>query len=141
MKKGVFISFCGDNCSECPRYIATQNNDTIRLQELARLWYRLGFRQETVSIEEIRCNGCSKTKPCSYDINTCEHVRDLNNCGECAHYPCAKISGVFARTDTVDEICRAKCSYEEYARLQKAFLMKRETLDEINIKFFKKWYQ
>lgn len=136
MKKSVLISLCGDTCSECPRYIATQNSDTVRLQKLAELWYRLGFRQEIVGIEEIRCNGCSKTKPCGYGINTCEHVRNLNNCGECAHYPCARISGAFARTDEADQRCRSLCSPEEYAQLQKAFLMKRETLNKINSEKF-----
>ncbi len=132
MKEEAFISLCGDTCSECPRYVATQHNDIVRVQELAELWHRLGFRQEVVSVEEISCNGCSKTKPCSCNINTCGHVRNLNNCGECAHYPCAKINEVFAKTDIVNERCRTQCSPEKYAQLQKAFLMKRETLDKIN---------
>jgi len=126
------ISLCGDLCSECPRYIATQSDDTAKLTELAELWFRLGFRTEIVSVEEIKCNGCSKTKPCSNNINTCDHIRNLGSCGECIFFPCEKINLVFQKTDHWDEICKAKCTADEYAQLKKAFLMKREVLGKIH---------
>jgi hypothetical protein len=132
MNTTEIISLCGDICSECPRYIATQANDYARLKEIATLWFRLGFRSEIVSEEEIKCYGCSKTKPCSYNINTCEHIRDLNNCGECKFYLCAKMQFVFEKTDKVDEVCKINCTPDEYIQMKKAFLSKREILDKIN---------
>lgn len=130
MENKQIVSFCGDLCSECPRFMATQASDMAKLKELAELWFRLGFRTDIVGVEEIKCTGCSKAKPCSYEINNCIYIHDLNNCGECKLYPCAKINLVFEKTDKVDEICKAKCSTEEYAQMKKAFLMKREVLNE-----------
>lgn len=132
MNSDILISFCGDTCSECPRYLATQANDSVRLHELAELWFRLGFRTEVVGEEEIRCDGCSRNKPCTYGINSCPHIASVNSCGECRLYPCPKIEEVFARTEKVNNVCMAKCTPEEYAQLRKAFLMKHETLDEIH---------
>lgn len=134
MNTTEIISLCGDLCSECPRYIATQANDYVRLKEIATLWFRLGFRSEIVSEEEIKCYGCSKTKPCSYNINTCEHIRDLNNCGECNLYPCQKINLVFDKTEKVKENCLVRCTPEEYVQMHKAFLSKKNILDNINNK-------
>ena len=128
------ISICGDICSECPRYIATKNNDISKLGEIADLWYRLGFRDRILNPEELRCSGCSKTKPCSYNLNNCEHLENLSNCGECHNFPCEKINLVFQKTDKTNEVCKKICSYSEYKELSRAFLMKREVLFKINSK-------
>lgn len=138
MQNNSIISLCGDICSECPRYIATKANNLEKLTELANLWFRLGFRTKVVCADDMKCNGCSKCKPCSYNINSCEHIQDLENCGECKLYPCEKINLVFEKTDKINEICLAKCSENEYDQLRKAFLLKREVLDEINRKFITK---
>jgi len=37
------IGFCGDNCSDCPRYAASASNDFIKLKEAALLWRRVGW--------------------------------------------------------------------------------------------------
>jgi hypothetical protein len=126
------ISFCGDNCSECPRYIATVTNDTKALTDLAELWFRLGFRPNVVNPEEIRCNGCNRNMPCSNGINDCRHLDNINNCGECDYFPCGKIDAVFQKTDKINETCMVKCTESEYQILQRAFLMKRQILTEIN---------
>lgn len=134
MSNDMIISICGDVCSECPRYIATKANDLLELGEIAGLWYRLGFRDKILNPEDLKCSGCSKDKPCSYNINKCEHLEDINNCGECDNFPCDKLELVFQKTDTTNETCKIKCSGNEYNRLSRAFLMKRQILTGINEK-------
>ena len=138
MPEEEIISFCGDVCSECPRYKATQRNDIEKLEALSNLWFRLGFRDKLVDVEDIKCNGCNKNKDCSHNINNCEHLIGKNNCGECNYFPCTKIERVFQKTELIDEICREKCTNFEYNELAKAFLIKRQVLTSINIKQFNK---
>lgn len=38
------IGVCGDNCSYCPRYIATRSGKADELEEVKELWARLGLR-------------------------------------------------------------------------------------------------
>jgi len=137
MPSDPIISFCGDNCSECPRYVATVNNDINALKEFAELWFRLGFRPKVVNPEEIKCHGCSKTIYCSNDINNCENLSNKMNCGECDLFPCDKIETVFQKTDRTESVCKEKCSDSEYEILKKAFFSKRQILDEINNKYRK----
>ncbi len=132
MQTNQKISFCGDVCSECPRYIATITNNTIELKDLAELWFRLGFRSEVVKPEELKCYGCNKNMTCSNGINSCEHLSNINNCGECGHFPCDKINAVFQKTDNANKTCREKCSESEYEILMRAFLNKQQILEEIN---------
>lgn len=129
------ISFCGDVCSACPRYIATQANDKNALLSFSELWFKLGFRPKVVDPEEIKCHGCNKDMACSYGINTCLHLRNINNCGECVHFPCKKINGVFKKTDTTSKKCREKCTESEYKVLRNAFFMKKQILTKINIEY------
>ena len=126
------ISICGDLCSECPRYLATLKKDMAALEKIAELWYRLEFRNNIVSTEEIKCNGCNKEKFCSHGLNNCEHLKNKVNCGECDKFPCKKINKVFEKTDVVKKICIEKCTNNEYMELSRAFLLKREILTEIN---------
>ncbi len=132
MRKNLKISICGDICSECPRYIATKNNNISDLEKLAELWYRLGFRDKILPPEELKCLGCSKDKFCSHNLNSCDKLDTIRNCGECDNFPCNKISLVFQKTDNTKELCKAKCSFIEYKKLYKAFFMKKQILTEIN---------
>jgi len=128
------ISFCGDVCSECPRYVATIGNDTNALKSFAELWFKFGFRPKVVDPEEIKCLGCNKEMSCSNGINDCEHLENIMNCGECDRFPCEKINAVFEKTETVNKSCKDKCTESEYIVLHKAFFMKRQILTEINRK-------
>ncbi len=128
------ISFCGDVCTECPRYVATIENDYNALKSFAELWFKLGFRPKVVDPEKIKCLGCSKDMACSNGINNCERLKSIMNCGECDSFPCEKINTVFEKTDIVNKTCKDKCTVSEYNVLCKAFFMKRQILTEINEK-------
>jgi hypothetical protein len=138
MPNDLIISICGDVCSECPRFIATKSNDIAELENIAGLWYRLGFRDRILSPENLKCTGCSKDKLCSYNLNSCEHLANKNNCGECDHFPCDKINQAFQKTDKTNEVCKNICSDSEYNGLCRAFLMKRQILTEINENYKRK---
>jgi len=132
------ISFCGDVCTECPRYVATMSNDNNALKRFAELWFRLGFRPKVVNTEEIKCFGCNREMACSHGINNREHLETSMNCGECDSFPCKRIKSVFDKTDSINQTCKNKCSEREYNLLCKAFLMKRQILTDINREHRKK---
>lgn len=37
------ITLCGDNCSNCPRYLAKTDKE---LEKVAVLWYKVGWRDK-----------------------------------------------------------------------------------------------
>jgi hypothetical protein len=126
------ISICGDVCSECPRYIATQQNDVSKLEKLARLWFRLGFREGILPYEQLKCSGCSKDKNCGYDLIHCVNLTGKSNCGECDIFPCKKIESVFNKTYELALRCEALCSQTEFHEMDRAFFKKRDILNEIH---------
>ena len=130
--KELIISVCGDVCSECPRYKATKNDRIDELEKVAQLWYTMGFRDRVVNIEEIKCTGCNKKPNCIYGLTTCEHLVEIDNCGECELFPCPKFDEVFKKTDKGDEVCKLNCSVDDYAVLKNAFFSKKEILSEIH---------
>lgn len=134
MDKGLKIAICGDVCSECPRYKATKANDITEFAKTARLWYKAGYRDKIASAEELKCNGCSKELKCAHEINTCEYLGNKKNCGECDFFPCDKINMAFRKADISKEICRKKCTDEEFQMLNRAFFMKKEILTELHLK-------
>jgi hypothetical protein len=130
-----YLGVCGDDCSLCPRYMATQSNDIEQLKKVASLWYRAGFRDSLVSAEEMACHGCQSAKTCAFgDLKNCAKKRNIHNCGECPDYPCSMIQKVFQQVKTVAETCRMKCSDTEFQQLQNAFFSKKERLDHIHKK-------
>lgn len=137
----TLISICGNICSECPRYIATQADDFDKLIAIAELWYRLGFRDKIMNPEEMKCEGCYKEKLCAHDLNKCEYLGEKSNCGECNYFPCEKINAVFKKTNKVIEKCKDKCSENEFKDLERAFFMKKQILSEINEIGTKRWLE
>jgi hypothetical protein len=128
------IASCGNDCFVCPRYIATQSGDVIRLKEVAELWNRLGWRDTVVSPEEIMCYGCSSSNFCRYGIQRCASEREVDNCGNCKDYPCNLTIRSFGQTKIYAESIKEKCTEEEYQSLKVAFSSKKENLDEVRNK-------
>ena len=125
------IAFCGNDCFVCPRYIATQSGDVIRLKEVAELWNRLGWRDTVVSPEEIMCYGCSSSNFCRYGIQRCASEKIVDNCGNCNDYPCDLTIRSIEQTQMYVESIKEKCTEEEYQCLKIAFYFKQENLDRI----------
>jgi len=121
-------AFCGDICELCPRFTATHSGDPARLDAVAELYRRLGWRDESVTPEELRCLGCTESPSCILGVRECALERDVDHCGVCGEYPCNRIAGAFELSARYEALCRERSSPEEYALLKKAFFEKKENL-------------
>ncbi len=119
------ITLCGDNCIECPRYNA---NSEEELRNVAELWYRVGWRDCVVSNEEIRCEGCSSHKQCTYHLVECTKEHNVDKCNQCVEFPCEKIDHMLERSKEYQKRCKVVCSDAEYDMLEKAFFDKENNL-------------
>jgi len=120
--------FCGDVCELCPRYTATQSGDPERLTAVAGLYRRLGWRDEAIDPEELRCTGCAENTSCVLGIRDCALERKVDHCGQCGEYPCGTMDRALELSARFEALCRERTSAEEYAVLKKAFFEKKENL-------------
>ena len=120
-----WITLCGDNCFECPRYHAHTEDE---LRSVAELWYKVGWRDQIVTNDEIRCSGCSSHKECTYHLVECIKEHNISKCNQCREFPCDKITKMLTKTKTDQEHCKQICSEEEYRKLERAFFKKGENL-------------
>lgn len=123
------IAPCGDDCGACPRYIATRSGDKSWLEEVAVLWFELGFRDRVVSVEEIRCEGCNPSIECKHGINSCAAEKRVDNCGKCDEYPCDLMLKMFEATESHEEACleeHVTC----FPMLKEAFFEKKKNLED-----------
>jgi hypothetical protein len=121
------ITLCGDNCQYCPR---CSNNNEEDLKRTAELWYEIGMSETLLSIEQIRCNGCSSHVTCTYHLRECIAQHHIAKCNQCPEYPCQKISDMLAKSDEYQKKAEEVCSMEEYQQLCCSFFHKRENLDK-----------
>lgn len=122
------IAACGNNCNACPRHMPKTDSE---LEETAKLWYRIGYRDHVVSNTEIQCLGCTINNWCRYKIVGCVSEHEVENCGQCPHYPCEKIEKAFEQTMKFEPICKLECNTEEYNRMKEAFFEKKKNLEAI----------
>ena len=119
------ITLCGDNCIECPRFNAHTEKE---LYEVAKLWYKVGWRKEIVSNQEISCSGCSSHKDCTYKLIECTKEHGVEKCNQCVKFPCEKINDMLRRSAEYQVKCKEICSEKEYSELEKAFFNKENNL-------------
>ncbi len=88
-------AYCGLDCSSCPTFVATQNDDdAARAQTAAYYSEKFGF---DLKPEEINCDGCKSEggKLIGYcrlcDIRRCCSGRGLDNCAICSDQPCQNL--------------------------------------------------
>ena len=128
----ALTGICGDDCSYCPRYLATQKNNIRVLEEVKELWVRFGLRTPNFPIEKMSCHGCQPENECAYsELRNCIHSKGVRNCGFCNQYPCEIIEAVFATSEKFKLQARQICNQAEMALLNKAFFSKREYFDQI----------
>lgn len=121
------ITLCGDDCMECPRYLAKTDAEVTKTAEL---WHRVGWRDKIVSNDEIRCNGCSSIKQCTYQLVECTKENNVEKCNQCSKFPCSKIGDMLKRSNDYKINCKKVCTPEEYKSLEKAFFNKEENLEK-----------
>jgi hypothetical protein len=105
------IAVCGLACTDCPAFIATQNDDDAKRRKVAESWSSEKF---TLTAEDINCDGCltkggrlvAFCNDC--EIRACGLERELANCAYCGDYPCVKLNKMFDQTSearkNLDEI-------------------------------------
>jgi hypothetical protein len=79
------IAYCGENCTICPAYIATINDDNYLRAETIKKWAHIA----DFSRFEINCLGCKNNevifKPCTKcKIKKCCIKRNLEDCSFCS---------------------------------------------------------
>lgn len=93
---GKIIAYCGLDCSVCPAYVATINNNDAARAAVAEQWSR-EFGNE-IKPEDVNCDGClSKSgRHIGYcgmcEIRKCGSEKVVENCAYCSDYSCEKIS-------------------------------------------------
>ncbi|MFW5912563.1 MAG: DUF3795 domain-containing protein [Candidatus Hadarchaeota archaeon] len=104
------IAYCGLNCTECPAYIAKQDDDEKLREKTAEFWSK---EFGNFHPEEINCDGCKSDgellKYCNEcPIRSCATSSRLENCGHCADYPCDELAehheNIKDAKETLDEI-------------------------------------
>ncbi len=101
---------------------------------VAKLWYKVGWRNCIVSNDDITCSGCFQDKPCTYKLLECSNEHGVSRCNQCAKFPCDKINDMLKRSDEYQKRCKAVCSAEEYELLRKAFFEKEKNLTALSKK-------
>ena len=92
------ISYCGLVCSDCPAYIATQENDDQKRTETSVLWSK-EFNAD-IPPEAINCDGCRSTgrlfQHCTEcPIRLCAIERKVETCAHCKDFACEKLAFIF----------------------------------------------
>ena len=123
---------CGDICEICPRYTATKSGDLKRLEEVAKLWKIVGWRDDRVAPKELTCYGCASVSHCDLGMKDCVLERGIDNCGQCHEYPCARLLDIFENNKKEAGICKSQFSSKDFQIFQEAFFSKKERLDKIN---------
>jgi hypothetical protein len=133
-KLKTMIGVCGDNCSLCPWYLATQDGSAGELEKVKELWVKLGLRDPAFPAQDLSCYGCNRENACAYsDLRACAHEKGVDNCGLCPGYPCGLIQSAFDKSEKLHSHAIRVCMPKELAVLKEAFFSKRQNLDRIQL--------
>jgi len=97
--KEKYVAMCGLDCSSCPAFIATKNNNDELRKKTAEEWTKkyVSRDEPPVKPEDINCLGClSQVRPIysnclKCEIRKCGLVKGIKNCEECKDYKCDKL--------------------------------------------------
>ncbi len=99
------IAYCGLNCSGCPIYLASLEQDVAAQQAMRISIARICSEQYGMKLQphEINdCDGCRTTTDRIFStcrkcqIRKCAQERKLESCAYCADYACEHLVKIFA---------------------------------------------
>ena len=104
MEKNCF-AYCGYNCSKCPVYKETKDNN---LKQLRKILYN---NNPNETVETLGCYGCKLNESINFmcvncQIRQCAMEKNVENCGLCNNFPCGKL--VFISKETMEYLKRIK---------------------------------
>jgi hypothetical protein len=89
------IGYCGIVCSDCPAFIATQNNDAAARIKTAEEWSKQ-FNDD-IKPENINCEGCHAKSGVLFnhcnvcEIRNCGLSKNITSCAVCKSFSCQKL--------------------------------------------------
>ena len=95
----MMIAVCGIKCNECRAFLAAQENDDLKRNEVAEMWsteFQASFKPE-----DINCDGCTSGQKRLFsncqvcEIRKCGREKQLKNCAYCDDYICSKLNELF----------------------------------------------
>ena len=105
------ISLCGLDCSDCPCFLARQNNNDELRKKTAEKW-KVDFGYSDLKPEDINCTGCLSLeephfKNCAQcGVRKCGLEKGVKNCGQCASYDtCEKITSLHKMIPDGKSVC------------------------------------
>ena len=92
------IACCGMACTECPGFLATQNDDDQLRAKTAAEWSNI--YQAELKPEDINCDGCLSDGPrlighasvCA--VRKCGREKGIENCASCDDYSCSELDTI-----------------------------------------------
>jgi hypothetical protein len=101
------IAYCGEVCTVCSAYVATQNDDPAALQRVADGWNARDGSSLTAA--DCICDGClgdgcriGYCRTCA--VRVCAITRGLENCAHCVDYACEKLIVCFEHSPETKEV-------------------------------------
>jgi hypothetical protein len=94
------IAYCGLVCTDCPAYIATQENDQEALQKVAEQWSK--EFNATLTAEDVLCDGCLTAEGqhighwSECKVRACAAEKKVRNCAHCSDYVCEELENFFS---------------------------------------------
>ncbi|MCD6245324.1 DUF3795 domain-containing protein [candidate division WOR-3 bacterium] len=94
------IAYCGFDCTKCPLYLLSKGN--LDKVERERITVKLLEEYKELKREDLYCEGCKsngKLFPYCNDcyIRKCCEAKGINNCSECAEFPCQELKDIFSK--------------------------------------------
>ncbi len=93
------IAFCGLDCSVCPGYIATKNDDNEARAKIAEQWSK-EFKSD-IKPEDVNCDGCTNMAGrhigyCAQcGVRKCASAKGVTTCAQCTDYACETLEAFF----------------------------------------------
>ena len=96
------IGYCGLNCSDCPTFLATKDDDFKARENTAALYaekFGVHLKPEDINCEGCRSEGKRVIGFCHVcAIRQCAMARAVEHCVNCADQPCEELSRFHSRS-------------------------------------------
>ena len=116
----IIVARCGFRCDLCPAFVKNSRTAAERRTGSAAWLKYFGLK---VKPESMRCNGCLGEDCADYTfpekkcaVRRCVIERKLENCSQCAEYPCATIEKRMRGVEKVIRRFQNKIPVREFDR-------------------------